>query len=191
MSASGKAGSCNWLCNTKGWWLLPVSRDWCLINIPFWERVFSKSFTASYHPSVSWQPMLCLLSVTGSQSLAYGGTNISNAQGWNQRMVVGFSFECFPSCLVERWKPASFVPVFAQPYLPPDLSYGGAQRKKRQMFYCNFCGNLLGIGRGQQSFQKGRLKRVIRKQICGLWNSSFYTIFVYRIINNQICLSPI
>lgn len=63
---------------------------------------------------------------------------------------VGASPQCFPSSLGNRWKPASFVPIIAQLYLPAVLIYCRAQRRRRQIFYCK----LLGTGRKQERFQK-------------------------------------
>lgn len=50
----------------KGWSFLPVRRDSCFINIPAWERVFSKPFPARYQPSVPRHAMFFLFSVMSS-----------------------------------------------------------------------------------------------------------------------------
>lgn len=138
-------------------------------------RVFSKSFTTRYHPSVSRHFIFCLLSIMGSHPSLL---SLERHQHFNCTRLepVGASFQSFPSSLVNRWEAASFVPIISQLYLPAVLSYCRAQKRKRQRFYCK----LLGTEKNRRDFKRRRLNPVIGKQICGLWNISFYTIFVYR-----------
>lgn len=96
MSAFGKADFCSLLWDTKGWWLLPLSRllpykhtclkqPWTNLLLqdttPLYQGapcvIFSQSWAVTYH------------------FLAQGGTDISNVHIWNQRMAVGSSFQ-FP-----------------------------------------------------------------------------------------------
>lgn len=47
------------------------------------------------------------------------------------------------------------MPIIAQLFLPAVLIYCGAQRRKRQVFFCK----LLGTGRKQERFQKEKTEQ--------------------------------
>lgn len=123
-------------------------------------------------PSASKHFVFCLLSIMDSHPslLSLGRHQHFNCTGLEP---VGASFQCFPSNLVNRWKPASSVPIVAQLYLPAVLSYCRAQRRKRQIL-------LQAAGDWEKKKERFQKEKTEQKQIYGLWNILFYTIFVYR-----------
>jgi len=179
---SRKAGSCNHVCNNKGWQLLPLKQ------LPPYKHTRLREtllcFTARYLPSVSRQPMLCPLFSGQSPIPPQPGETFHMHRAGDRGRLGDLIRVCSVAGLPKQPGMEMKAWIFCI-CLHPALSLSCSEL----LFRKNGRTKDILLQLLQQvvwDWESRVLKRSGQAEPLGmLWNSSFYTIFVKSSLNKQ------